>query len=191
METQKLVKEARNYAISEINKYGLPLLILFEIAEKKAIKLAENFDVDLDIIKIGMYLMDLKLGQAIKENKESEHIEISVKAAKEFLDKFDVDQLLKDKIINCIESHHGKVPFKFLEAEVCTNADCYKFLHPKGFLAYLNILGKRNLNSAETLNRMEEKLDEKYKLLSLEVCKKELEEYYKMFKKIVIGARKL
>ena len=94
-------------------------------------------------------------------------------------------------IINCIESHHGKISFKFLEAEVCTNADCYKFLHPKGFLAYLSILGKRNLSFAETLNRMEGKLDEKYKILSLDICKKELEEYYKMFKKIIVEAREL
>ncbi len=185
-----IIKEVREYAISEIEKYSLPPLILFEIAEKNAIRLSKKFDADLNIIKIGVYLMDLKLGQAIKENKELQHINISVKSAKEFLDKFEIDRLSKEKIINCIEAHHKDIQFKFIEAEICANADCYKFLHPKGFLAYLTILGKRGLSFNEILNRAEEKLDEKHNILSLEICKKELNKYYGDLKKYIKEARR-
>ena len=70
----ELIKESRKYAISEIEKYGSPPMILFEIAEKKAIELAEKFNADKNIVLIGIYLMDIKLGQALKENKVSEWI---------------------------------------------------------------------------------------------------------------------
>jgi hypothetical protein len=188
-EINQIVKEAREYAVSEIEKYGLPPLILFEIAEENAIRLSKEFDADLDIIKIGMCLMDLKLGQAVKENKESEHVKMSVQSAGEFLDKFKIHNLTKEKIINCVESHHSNVHFESIEAEICANADCYKFIHPKGFLAYFTILGKRGLDLNEILKRVEEKLDEKYNILSLEICKKELDDYYKNFKKYIEEAK--
>ena len=39
---KNIIEEAREYAISEIDKYGPPPLVLFEIAEKKAIELAKQ-----------------------------------------------------------------------------------------------------------------------------------------------------
>ena len=180
-----LIQESRKFAISEIKKFELPNFIHFEISEKKAIELAEKLKADKMIVQVGIYLMDLKLGQAFKENKLSQHVKISVDATREFLEKFDLDKISKQKIINCVEAHHGNIGFNCIEAEICANADCYRFISPKGFFLFLTVLWKRNLNFLDCLSIAEKKLDEKYNILSLDICKKELEEYYQTFKKYI------
>lgn len=114
---------------------------------------------------------------------------MSVEATQGFLEKFELDKETKEKIINCVEAHHAQVPFICKEAEIVANADCYRFIHPKGVFDFFTGLGKRDLNFDEVLNYVEEKLDEKYKILSLEICKQELEGYYHQFKKLLKSAR--
>jgi len=117
-------------------------------------------------------------------------IGMSREYAKKFLDKNDVNKETKDKILNCVAAHHMAVPFNCIEAEICANADCYKFLHPKGFIQFITILGNRDRNLNKILDNAEEKLDEKWNVLSLDICKKELSEYYHMFKKLIKNCRK-
>jgi len=186
-----IIKKSKEYALSEIKKFGTPILTHFEISEKKAIELANKLEADKTIAQVGIYLMDLKLGQALKENKLAEHVQMSVEAARKFLDKFDIDNLIKEKIINCIAAHHKNLPFNCIEAEICANADCYRFIHPKGFFAYLTVLGKRYDNFSDCLDQIEKKLEEKHNILSLEICKNELKEYYKILKKFIADSRAL
>lgn len=186
-----IVRESRKYALSEIEKFGFPDLALFEISEKKAIELAEELKADKKIVQMGVYLMDLKLGQAFKDNKVSQHIKMSITAAEDLLKNLAVEETIREKVINCIEAHHGEVPFKSLEAEICANTDCYRFIHPKGFFLYLILLGRSGLTFNDCLKAVEEKLDEKYKLLSLEICKEELEDTYWNLKRYIAEARKL
>lgn len=186
-----IIQESKKYALAEIEKFGSPSLVHFEISEKKAIELTEKLGADKKIVQTGVYLMDLKLGQAISENRVAEHVKMSVDAATEFLQKFELDENSKAKILNCVEAHHGKVPFECLEAEICANADCYRFIHPKGFFLYLTILGKRSPIFLECLKSAEDKMDEKYAILSLDICKKELEEYYVTLKKYIVDAKNL
>ena len=139
-----IVEQSRKFALSEIEKFGLPNRIHFEISEKKAAELAEKLGADKEIVLAGVALMDLKLGKAFKEGRLDEHINMSVLAAREFLKGFGISEEKKERIINCIEAHHGTVPYKCKEAEICANADCYRFIHPKGFFVYLTVLGNRN-----------------------------------------------
>lgn len=184
-----IVQESRRYALSEIDKFGLPNPVHFGISEEKALELAEKLNADKKIVRIGICLMDLKLGQAFKEDKLKQHVEMSVEAAKGFLNRFDIDDASKEKIINCIEAHHGTVPFKCKEAEICANADCYRFIHPKGFFLYLTVLGRRNPDFSGCLAMAEKKMDEKRGILSLDICKQELDIYYKVLKKLIEDAR--
>lgn len=180
-----IVEEARKYALKEIEKYGTPIPVHFEISEKKAIALAGRLKADENIVRVGVALMDLKLGQAMKENRLADHIQMSAVAAKIFFEKFDLDSTTEHKISNCIDAHHSGVEFKCLEAEICANADCYRFIHPRGFFAYLTLLGKRYNNFDECLNQAEMKMDEKMNILSLDICKGELDGYYKTLKKFI------
>lgn len=92
---------------------------------------------------VGVYLMDIKLGQAFKENRVNEHVAMGCDISKTFLESLNLDSQSLLKVINCIEAHHAEVPFTSLESEICANADCYKFIHPRGFFLFLAILGKR------------------------------------------------
>ena len=75
--------------------------------------------------------MDIKLGEAKKEGCLKEHSKISADATKNFLQQFDINDELKNKIVNCVEAHHATIPFTSKESELCANADCYRFIHPK------------------------------------------------------------
>ncbi|MBT4120672.1 MAG: hypothetical protein HOA57_01980 [Candidatus Magasanikbacteria bacterium] len=182
MKYKEIIKKARELAYKESGKTVLPL---FELANKKGQELAEMLEVDKNIVMLGTLFMDLKLKQAMKENRLNEHVQMSLEATKDFLLEFDLDEEIKNKIFNCVEAHHGTVPFESLEAEVCANADCYKFLHPEGIFRYIGILSSRDVDFQEVLNQVEYKTDEKWNILSLDVCKKELEPYYRQFKDLI------
>lgn len=184
-----IIQEAKNLALREIEKFGTPTPIHFEIAEKKALELAERFKADKKIVQIGVYLMDLKLGEAFSQGKLEEHVKMSIQGTEIFLKRFNLDEETKKKIINCIEAHHGEAPFICKEAEICANADCYRFLNPRGFFAYFMLIGKRDWEFKKALDFAEKKIDEKYKILSLDICKKELEDYYHQFKKLIKEAK--
>ncbi len=186
---EEIIKKAREYAVSEIYKYGTPAIGHLDFSEKKGLELAEKLKADKKIVQLGTILMDLKLGQAKKENRLSEHTKMSAEDSKKFLTQFGINIKLINKIVNCIEAHHGNIPFDSIEAEICANADCYRFIHPRGFFVYLTLLGKRHKNVDECLEQAEKKMDEKHNILSLDICKKELEGYYKTLKGYIKDAR--
>jgi len=183
-----IITAARKLALSK----KTPPKILFEISEKKALELCDKFKkADKNIVNIGICLMDIMLEEALAANKVSEHVKMGIEATKKFLNKYDISQEYKDKVINCIEAHHGAVEFKCTEAEICANADCYRFIHPRGFFYYLTILGERKQEFSKVLDQAEYKLDEKKNILSLQYCKDELDEYYNSLKKFINDARNL
>ncbi len=187
---QVIINKAKALAIEEINKFSVPKMEHFVLANEKGQKLAEILKVDKDIVLLGTILMDLKIGQCIKENRLPEHVKESSLAAQEFLKQFDLDQEVLKKIISCIESHHGVDNYYCLEAEICANADCYRFLSPEGFFHGLLIFGNRYPNFNDALDQLDKKVEEKYKVLSLDICKQELEEYYHQFKILVDKAKR-
>lgn len=187
---QEIITKARELATSEIIKFGIPKMEHFVLANEKGQELAAALGADKDIVLLGTILMDLKIGQCIKEDRLAEHVKESSSAAQEFLKQFNLNEEMLKKIISCIESHHGVSRYHCLEAEICANADCYRFLSPAGFFHGLLIFGYRCSDLNEALSNLEYKVEEKYKVLSLDICKRELEEYYKAFKKLIAAAKK-
>lgn len=176
---EQLVKDSLKLAIENV---ALPDLLYFSV--EKAKELASIYHADFELVTISMCLMDLKLQEAKKRGDIKEHVRMASEFAKEFLKDYDISKEEQDKIINGIEAHHGKVPFTCIEAEICANADCYIFIHPKGVFTYLGLLAKRNMNFDDQIKQLEFKLKEKYQLLSLEKSKDELEQPYQMFLKL-------
>src|SRR5271157_5457799 len=101
-----IIEKAEKAALKEIENYGWPSLISFEIANEKGLDLAKKLNADTFIVQLGTRLMDLKLGQAINEKRPKEHVKMSSEAASEFLSKYDIDEKTKIKILNCVEAHH-------------------------------------------------------------------------------------
>ena len=137
----------------------------------------------------GTRLMDLKLGEASKLGKLKNHVDMSSQATKQFLKEFNLPQEAVDKIINCVEGHHREIHWKCKEAEITANADCYKFLLLKNWLTFFHHLGTR-MPFNEALAYAGEKAEEKWTILSLDICKKELEPHYKLIREIIAKASK-
>ena len=189
MNLKDLVKNSKKFALSEIKKYNPDFEDFYFIPVPIGIELAKKLNADVDIVKIGLYLMDCKVLQAQKEGIIEKHVEMSVEATKEILKDYDISEEIKNNIINCVEAHHGTKEYISIEAEICANADCYKFIHPKGVFTYASMLGRRFNDINKELEQLEYKLDEKYNVISLEIVKEELEEYYYQFKNMIKNAK--
>lgn len=186
---QKIIKKAEEFALSEIKKYGLPSIINFETSNKKGLELSKKLNANSEIVQVGTRLMDIKLGKACSKKKLNEHIEMGAKAAREFLSQFNLQKDIVEKIINCVEGHHGTKKWKCKEAEICANADCYRFLLVRNWLAFLSSLSSDYKNFEDSLRFAEEKANEKWKILSLDICKKELEPHHTLIKEIISRVR--
>ena len=183
---KEIIEKCRELARAESGKNVRPL---FTIANDQGQILAEKIGADKNIVALGTLLMDLKLKQAMVEERIQDHTQMSFDAAKEFLNQFNLSEDIKNKILSCVKEHHGIKKFSCIESEICCNADCYKFLHPKGVLQYIHILLNRSGSFKDALNGVEAKLEEKWKILSLDICKEELEPYYQMFKELFKKAK--
>jgi len=184
-----VIKAAEKFDDEERKKDNSPPLIFQEILIGKTKEICKKLKADEDLALIGAYLMDIKIGQALREGRVKDHVEMSLNSARDFLKSFDLSKEIQGKIENIIQAHHGSVPYQSLEAEIVANADCFKFLHPKGAVFFLTNLGKRGLSFFELLDYFEQKVEEKHKIISLDICKKEAEGYYKLLRNLADLAR--
>lgn len=178
----KIITKAKKFALQEINKYSSPNLTQFKIANQTGQKLARKHHADPDTVLLGTILMDCKIGQALIENRLSDHIQMSADAAQKILSG---KNKLAQKVIPCILSHHKTTPFQSLEAEVVANADCYRFLTIKGFLSFIHQLGAQGINFSDAINYTNQKADEKWGIITLPDVKKELSPNYKLIKRLI------
>ncbi|MFA5155572.1 MAG: hypothetical protein WC453_04015 [Patescibacteria group bacterium] len=186
---EELINKSRELALAEISRFAMPKLEHFLLANAKGQELAAKLGADQEIVLLGTMLMDLKIGQCFGANRLAEHVAESSRAAQAFLRPFNLDPEIFRKIVDCIESHHGVPAYSCLEAEICANADCYRFLSPAGFFNAFMIFSGRGADFTGCLNQLEAKLEEKHNILSLDICRQELEPYYQEFKELIKKAR--
>lgn len=185
MFSKELADKIDAIAREEIATYGLPTQRHYDLSLAKGIELAKKLNADVNLVQAGIALMDIKLGQAAREGHQPEHVKYCVEYAEKLLKELNVDEPYYSNLINSVAAHHGAIPFASLEAEIVANADCYRFIHPRGVMSFHATVVKRGNEHDAALKAVEAKLDEKYGILSLDVAKDELLEYYKMFKDIL------
>ena len=176
-------------AISEIMKYNIPTLDNYNDVVDVAIKLGKKLNANLSVIKLGARFLDMKLGEATQQKKINEHITMALGFAKEFLSNYPLEEDIKQKIYYCIMEHHDK-KFSCIESEICANADCCKFLVPKKILKMFYNWRQRGYNFEEIFLLAEEKVEEKWDALTLDICKKELENSHNKIKEFMEIAKK-
>jgi hypothetical protein len=137
----------------------------------------------IEIVEAGTLLMDCLIGQALKENRSSEHIEMSLEKVNELLNKSTLSENDKENIRNCILEHHGVTKFYSIESEICCNADCYRFISIKGFSYAMRYL--RDMPFEDLIKLLNNKVEEKWNALSLEVSKNELSSQYKLINELL------
>lgn len=190
MTIKDLVKNADIAMREETKKYNPDIEFLYDLALEGGEKLAERYHADLDIVKIGISLMDLKLTEAQSLGIPKEHVKLSAEATKKILEEYDISEDIKENILHCVEEHHGVENYFSIESEICANADCYKFLDPKGVFAYCSLLARRYHSLDQEWQQLEYKMDEKYHTLSLKEAKDELTLYYDQFKSLLEIAKR-
>ena len=132
--------------------------------------------------------MDVKIGEAFLNNKLKGHMQMSLEATLSAIKPLNLSGNTIQKISDCILSHHGVEKYPNVEAEICANADCFKFLHPRGVFAFITALGKRGMEFTKILEYAKQKLDEKMAVISLPEVKKEAKDYYQSFSKLFASA---
>ncbi len=192
MTLEELIQISYDYNESELKKNKSEIKVLDDLALEHAVRLAKKHNANETVIRIAMNFMDSKLPEASKEGVPKEHIGRSLAVTKEYLDKVtDLSDEDRENIINCVAEHHGAEKYSSMEAEICANADCYKFLSPRGIMAYASILARRHNDLEFEWKKLEAKMDEKYKILSMEEVRDELEPTYLMFKDVLEHAREI
>jgi len=178
-------------AREEIALYGLPTERHYDLSVQKGLELAIKLNADENLVRAGAALMDIKLGYAAKiANDQPGHVRYCVEFAEILLKELGVNEPYYSSLINCVAAHH-KIktmdcnPFETIEAEIVANADCYRFIHPRGVMSFHATAVKRGLDHDAALRLVESKLDEKYCIMTLPEVREELEPYYKAFKEIL------
>jgi len=177
------LKQARKLAYDEVDKTGMPLRLHVDLACEVGKRLAKELDANEDIVEAGTLLMDCLIGKAIKEGRLPEHTQMSLDRANELLEQFSLSDKDKENIRYCIFEHHGADKFSSLESEICCNADCYRFTSIKGFSYAMRYL--RDMSFEDLIKLLRNKIDEKWGVLSLDVCKKELAGQYRILDKFL------
>ncbi|MFH2014106.1 MAG: hypothetical protein ABIJ17_04030 [Patescibacteria group bacterium] len=184
MISDKLIKQAKELVYSDAKKFGVPVLFHIDLANKVGQELVDKLNADKKIVLLGTLLMDCMIGQAIDQGKLEEHTEMSAMKAEELLSEFaDITKEEKENVIQCVKQHHGSDKFYSIESKICCNADCYRFLTVKGIVG--GMLGFREKPMDGLVDLFSKKVDEKWSVLSLDICKKELESEYKTIKEFL------
>lgn len=177
MINQSLIKKAKEISYAEADKHGKPSRFHIDFTNEKGQRLGELLGRNKNVILLGTLLMDCMLGRALAENRQSEHIKMSVEKAEEVLSGFpELEEKEKENIIYCVIQHHGAEKFYSPEAEICCNANCYKFASIKGFLCAVEC--NKDTDIKKRVDFLSQKADEKWNALTFDVCKKELESQY-------------
>jgi len=184
---EEFLIEVKKLAYSESEKTGMPIKQHIDLATETSIRLANDLKADANIVEAGTLLMDCMIGQALKENRLADHVDMSLKKAQELFETSSLSQEEKDNISHCILEHHGAEKFYSVESEICCNADCYRFASIKGFMFATRYLREMPFN--DLVNRLKEKVNEKQNAITQDIVKKELEPEYiiinELLKKLV------
>lgn len=184
MISDKLINEAKKIAYSNAKKFHLPSIFHIDFSNEKGQGLAKILKADKKIVLLGTTLMDCLIGLAQRKNNLPTHAQISAQEAKKLLAKFpQATKEEKENTLQCILQHHGVKKFYSLEAEICCNADCYRFLSIKGVIGGITTFRSMPIN--ELVKLYLTKVEEKWRTISLDICRKELSLQYQAIKKFL------
>lgn len=169
---ESAIENARKLAKQRIDENKAPSWILTELAQKAGRKLAYEFDVDVNIVLLTLYLQHLVFDQVIGGYKQKNHPDLSAKYVEEnnLLEKWNIP--LEDRIVilEATRVHHKKEISPNLIVEVIKNAECEKFITVEGALVWLHELGVRDVCYEEAKQIVFYKMNQKKELLTLENC---------------------
>ncbi|NMC36686.1 hypothetical protein GYA49_06660 [Candidatus Beckwithbacteria bacterium] len=178
------IAKIKDFALEQIELYQLPSRFHFNYANDIGQFLAKKYKANQQIVLLGTILMDCMLGVAFEDNKINEHIALSAKKTKTLLTNLQgLSSKERENIHYCVLQHHGVKEFYSLEAEVCCNADCYRFVSIKGFIGGIRFTSNMKLKAIVEL--YQQKVEEKWQAISLSYVKQDLKADYQAIQNLL------
>lgn len=130
-----------------------------------AIRLAEKYNADLEIVELAALLHDISIVSRIGP-KDEHHIYGAI-IADELLSKYNYPKEKLERVKQCVLNHRGSKVLnkKTIEEEIIADADAIAHFDNIPFLFYTAIK-KRNLNMQDSKNWLKKKLNNDYNKLS-------------------------
>ena len=162
------MKKLINVLRKELYAKSSPGEVLNNLMEDKLKKIVSKYTHDEDALWIGSYLADLFITEAKDDGNIKLHVPMALKYAHELIVKYDISKKRSDIIIEIINTHHGGKQ-KCIEAKLFKNADCFKFLEPKGVFYLISVVskGKTEESLKEAIEYARLKVGEKFRLVDL------------------------
>lgn len=150
---------------------------------EESIKLAEVYHADLDIVKLGALLHDIALIKKVGERKDH-HIN-GVNLARDILDKYDIDEVQKERVLGCVYNHRSSKNATNIEEMCVGDADILAHFDNIPML-FNSAYNRCNVSLGEVKDWMRVSFLKDYNDLS-DRTKEMFKEKYELIKKIVIG----
>lgn len=148
--------------------------ILNELGETKLRELAARYpDHNHFALWVGAYLADLFITEAISTGDITRHVPMALDYTEQVIANEHISKADADIIREIIRTHHGGEQ-KHLESKLFKNADCFKFLLPRGVFHIFGTMSERSKATdpvakfAEAMQYTMFKVDEKYSLVDLD-----------------------
>lgn len=174
-----------NKLITEFYAKPSPGPILNDLGETKLRELATRYPThNHHALWVGAYLADLFITEAIATGDITRHVPMALDYAKQLIASEHISSDEAEIILEIIATHHGGEQ-KHLESKLFKNADCFKFLMPRGVFHIFGAMYSRsneidpNKKFVEAMQYTMFKVDEKYALVDLDdQLKSEAKELY-------------
>jgi len=162
-----------------------PGVILNTLGEDKLKELAIRYpDHNSNALWIGAYLADMFITEAIATGDITQHVPMALAYAKKVIEQEKIGAQDAEIILELIATHHGGEQ-KYLESKLFKNADCFKFLLPRGVFHIFGAMYGRsaemgaNKKFSEAMQYTMFKVEEKFALVDLDdQLKSEAKELY-------------
>ena len=166
------INEAKKLMYNQTIKNKAPSWLLTMLAVNVGKELAEEYDVDENIVVLTLYLQHLVFDPVTKGEIQKNHPELSATFVEnnKLLKKWNIPENERNIVLEAIRSHHKKEKSKNLIVEVIKNAECQKFITIEGALIWLHELGLRGYDFEKAKELVFYKMNQKKLLLTLEKC---------------------
>lgn len=105
--------------------------VLNTITDKKLTEIAKSYPHNHDCLWVGTYLADLFITEAKATGDITKHVSMALDYANKIFALEKIQKQDAEIILEIIATHHGGKQ-KHIESKLFKNADCFKFLDPKG-----------------------------------------------------------
>ena len=155
------INEAKKLMYNQTIKNKAPSWLLTMLAVNVGKELAEEYDVDENIVD-----------PVTKGEIQKNHPELSATFVEnnKLLEKWNIPENERNIVLEAIRSHHKKEKSKNLIVEVIKNAECQKFITIEGALIWLHELGLRGYDFEKAKELVFYKMEQKKSLLTLDKC---------------------